>query len=60
VKNSSCAKKFGPSKMNFRGLLALKLGENFVAEFLTSPFVFGAFFEQCSRIFVYMALSAGL
>jgi hypothetical protein len=55
-----CAKQFGPSKMKFRGLLALKTWRNFVAEFLASPFIFSAFFEQCSRIFVYMTLSAGL
>jgi hypothetical protein len=54
-----CAKKIGTSKMKFRGLLALKLGENLVAEFLASPFVFSAIFEYCGRIFVYMALSAG-
>jgi hypothetical protein len=39
-----CAKKFGPSKMKFWGLLALKTSTKLVAGFLASTFVFSAFF----------------
>jgi hypothetical protein len=39
-----CAKKFGPSKMKFWGLLGFKTSTKLVAGLLASTFVFSAFF----------------
>jgi hypothetical protein len=53
------AKKFGPSKMKFRGLLALKTWRKFGRRIFGLSICFSAFYEYCGRIFVYLELSAG-